>query len=211
MNTLTNPKIDEFIENGCGRCERYATPDCNVIRYQDIIIELRRIALETGLQEEHKWSQACYTHNGKNIIIISAVRANALLSFFKGALLKDPENILQKPGENSNATRLFKFTSLNQALEIESTIKAYIFEAIEIEKAGLTIKAKDISEFEVPEELTHAFQEDPPFESSWNNLTKGRRKSWLIHFNQAKQSKTKVSRIEKAKEKIFNGKGWQER
>ncbi|MCB9336284.1 MAG: YdeI/OmpD-associated family protein [Flavobacteriales bacterium] len=168
---------------------------------------LRSLALGCSLSEEFKWKQACYTFQNKNIFIISAFKNYCALNFFKGALLSDTENILIKAGENSQAGRQLRFTSVKEIVENEAIIKAYIFEAIEIEKAGLEINYKKTAEFDVPEELQEFFSKDKKFEKAFKSLTPGRQRGYLLFFAAAKQSKTKNERIEKYVGRIMNGKG----
>lgn len=208
--TLTNPKVDNYLIEGCGRCPLVATPDCKVNDWRKELVELRRIILESGLTEELKWSQPCYTWEGSNVLIMAAFKDFASVSFFKGALLKDPDGVLISPGPSSQAVRQFKFTSVEQIEEMEAVIKAYLQEAIEVEKAGLKVEFKQNPE-PVPDELQQIFDEDPAFEAAFLALTPGRQRGYILHFSGAKQSATRVSRIEKSMPKIFEGKGMQDR
>lgn len=203
--------IEDYLQNGCGRCSFYATPECKVNFWRDLLIELRRIILDTGLREELKWSNPCYTLNGNNILMLSALKDSANISFFKGSLLKDQENILKKPGENSQAGRYLKFTNLEDIYKNESHINAYILEAIEIEKQGLKVEFKSIDEHEVPEELEPILENDPEYKIAFEALTPGRKRGYYLYFLGAKQAKTRISRIEKSRDRILNGKGWNER
>lgn len=202
-----NPKVDEYFAIGCGRCPLGGTPECKVHNWTDEMAELRRILLETDLTEEVKWSVPTYTYDGNNVLILSAFVDYCSISFFKGALLKDPDNALTQPTKNSHASRVLRFTDVDTVREMEVTIKDLIQEAIEVEKAGLKVPPKPTSEFDVPDELVTAFEDDPAFEAAFEELTPGRQRGYLIHFSGAKQSKTRVSRIEKAMPKIFEGKG----
>ncbi len=168
---------------------------------------LRKICLDCGLTEDFKWMHPCYTLNGKNVVLIHEFKEYCALLFHKGALLKDMENILVQQTENVQAARQIRFTNLEEIIALESTIKAYIFEAIEVEKAGLEVKMKKVSEFDMPEELQQKFKEDPALKTAFKALTPGRQRGYLLYFSQAKQSKTRVSRIEKYIPKIFDGKG----
>ena len=206
-----NTDIDNYFVNGCGRCDDYATPNCKVHLWTDGLSELRRIVLSCGLNEEAKWGMPCYTFQNKNVVMISAFKANASLSFFKGTLLQDAEGLLQKPGENSQAARLFKFTTAQEVLDAESTLRAYIFEAIEVERAGLAVEFKKVSEFDIPAEFQKVMKDQPKIKAAFEALTPGRQRGYLLHFAQAKQSKTRESRIQKCLPKIFEGKGFNER
>lgn len=168
---------------------------------------LRKIALDCGLTEELKWRQPCYTYNGKNIIIIGAFKEFCVYSFFKGALLQDKGKLLVKQGENVQSARVLQFTSVDQIKEIEQTIKEFTFEAIEVEKAGLQIEKKSLNDYDIPSELTEKMNEDANFKSAFESLTPGRRKAYLLHFSGAKQSATRVTRIEKYIPRILQGKG----
>lgn len=199
--------IETYLADGCGRCSFFATPECKVNRWRAEIMELRRIVLATGLQEEMKWGGPCYTYNGANLIMVGALKANAMLSFFKGVLLADPEKILESPGEYSQSYRSISFTSPQQVTAMEETISAYIYEAIEAEKAGLKVDFKQKDELVYPEELLAKFAEDPQFEAAFEALTPGRKRGYVLHISQAKQSATRTSRIEKWVDQIMDGKG----
>lgn len=172
---------------------------------------LREICLECGLDEDFKWMHPCYTFQGKNIVLIHGFKEYCALLFHKGALLNDTENILVQQTENVQSARQMRFTDKTQINDLKAVIKAYIFEAIEVEKAGLEVKMKKTSEYEMPEELEQEFENDSKFKTAFYNLTPGRQRGYLLYFSEAKQSKTRTSRIEKAKPKIFDGKGHNER
>lgn len=203
-----NPQIDTYLTDGCGRCPLGGTPECKVHNWPNELRYLRSIVLECGLTEELKWGVPCYTYKNANIAIVSAFKDYSSLSFFKGALLKDEEGILVKPGENSQAARLFKFTDVGQIKAIEDTIKAYVYEAVEVEKAGLKIDFKQKDELEYPEELKEKLSSFPALSEAFEALTPGRKRGYIIHFTQPKQSKTRASRIEKCIPKIMEGKGF---
>lgn len=206
----TSRLVDLFFIDGCGRCKLYKTADCKVHTWKLELQALRQIALNSGLTEELKWKQPCYTLNGKNIIIVSAFKESCIINFMKGALLKDPKGILEMPGENSNSARFIRFKNLERILELENTIVEYIQEAIEIEKSGKKIISKNVDEYPIPEELKQEFDSDITFKKAFYSLTPGRQKSYLIHYSSAKQSATITSRIQKSKEAVFNGKGFNE-
>ena len=203
--------VDQYLLEGCGRCSLGGTPECKVHRWPGELRKLRSIALESGLTEESKWGVACYTLQGANVLMISAFKEFCSLSFFKGSLLHDAQKLLHTPGENSQASRLFKFTSLQQIDAIEDKVRAYIFEAIEVEKAGLKVEFKAKDELEYPEELLAKFVELPKLEAAFEALTPGRKRGYVLHFTQPKQSQTRVSRIEKCIPKIMEGKGFFDR
>jgi len=202
-----NPQVDLYIQDGCGRCELGGTPDCKVHRWTKELKALRTIILETGLREERKWGVPCYTYQKSNLVIISALKESCVLSFFKGVLLKDPQKILQKPGENSQSDRLIRFTKVKQITQLKSTIKAYIQEAIEAEKAGLKVEFKAKDELTYPDELNILFAEDLEYKEAFERLTPGRQRGYLLHFSQPKQTQTKIARMKKYRQQILAGVG----
>lgn len=203
-----NPKVDNYFALGCGRCPLGGTPECKVHNWTDPMTELRRILLDTELNEEVKWSVPTYTYDGKNILILSAFNDYASVSFFKGALLKDPHNVLIQPTKNTQASRVLRFTDVQTVRDMEIAINDLIQSAIEVEKAGLDLPRKETSDFDFPDELISKFEDDPAFEAAFEQLTPGRQRGYLLHFSGAKQSKTRISRIEKSLPKIFEGKGF---
>ncbi|TGL63773.1 YdeI/OmpD-associated family protein [Leptospira sarikeiensis] len=188
----TNPKVDEFLNNA----ERWGKE----------LKKLRTILLDAGLTEELKWSSPCYSFQKKNIAIIGELKEYCVLSFFKGALLKDPKGILQKPGENTRSAKIIPFTSVSEINKIEPVIKSYIQEAIEVEKSGLKVDFKK-DRNPIPEELQKKMDKEPKFKKAFEALTPGRQRGYILHFSAPKQSLTRESRIEKCKEKILKGKG----
>jgi uncharacterized protein YdeI (YjbR/CyaY-like superfamily) len=172
---------------------------------------LREICLNCGLTEDFKWMHPCYTFQGNNIVLIHGFKEYCALLFHKGVLLKDTNEILIQQTENVQSARQIRFTNSKEIIDLKSTIKAYIFEAIEVEKAGLEVKMKKTSEFKMPDELKQAFEQNSDFETAFYDLTPGRQRGYLLYFSQAKQSKTRESRIEKSMPKIFDGKGHNER
>lgn len=175
--------------------------------WQNELTELRRIVLDCGLTEDFKWNQPCYTYNKKNIVILSAFKNYCAVAFFKGVLLKDTEGIMFKHGEHSQTSRSIKYTDVQQILKQEQVIKAYLFEAVEIEKAGLKVEFKKTEDYEIPEELQIKFDENPKLEKAFKALTPGRQRAYLLHFSQAKQSQTRILRIDKYTGRILSGKG----
>ncbi len=189
-----NPKLDAFFSE-----EK---------QWQEEMEKLRILVLDCGLVEELKWGVPCYTFKGKNILIIHGFKEYCALNFFKGALLKNTDDILIQPTENSQAARQIRFTNAKEIEELEPVLKAHIYEAIEVEKAGLDIKYKKVAEFDMPNELQQKFDEEPSFKAAFEALTPGRQKGYLLQFSAPKQSKTRVDRIEKYKQRIFDGKGF---
>lgn len=188
-----NPKVDEFLSNAK--------------KWQKEMEMFRHLVLECGLTEEMKWGVPCYTYKKSNILIIHGFKEYCALNFFKGALLKDTNKILIQQTENVQETRQIRVKNCSEIETISATIKAYIFEAIEVEKAGLKVKKKQTSDFEVPEELDEYFDKNAEYKKAFNALTEGRKRGYLLHFAQPKQSKTRIARIEKNRDRILNGKG----
>ncbi len=192
-NGMRNPVIDEYISK-----EK---------KWQAEFEKLRSITLDCGLTEELKWRLPCYTLERKNIVIIQGFKEYCALMFFKGALLRDPQGILTKPGENSQTQRQMRFTTVQEIEKVETTIKEYIDEAIKVEQAGLKVTTKETSDYEIPEELLAKFNEIPDLKQAFESLTPGRQRAYLLFFSKAKQSKTRVARIEKYIQPILEGKG----
>ena len=159
------------------------------------------------MTEDFKWMHPCYTYNKKNILLIHGFKEYFAILFNKGALLSDPKNMLVQQTENTQSARQIRFTDISEIEEFKPTIKEYIYEAIEVEKAGVKIKMKKTSDYEIPKELKQKFKVNSDFESAFKNLTEGRKRGYLLHFSQPKQAKTRISRIEKNTKRILNGKG----
>ncbi len=189
----SNSKVDAFI--------------ANAKKWQEELKKLRAILLDSELTEELKWSQPCYTFQGKNVVVISGLKESCAFAFFKGALLKDVHGVLTRPGQHSQSTRWIKFTSVREIAEMKSVLKAYIREAIEVEKAGLKVKLKKTSDLKFPEELQIMFDELPDFRTAFEALTPGRQRAYIYHFSAPKQSKTRESRVRKYMPHILKGKG----
>jgi uncharacterized protein YdeI (YjbR/CyaY-like superfamily) len=173
--------------------------------------KLREIVLACGLTEELKWGVPCYTSHDKNIVLIHGFKEYCALLFMKGALLKDPKGILITQTENVQSGRQIRFTSLKEIAKLAPTLKAYIKEAIEVEKAGLKVEMKKTEEFPVPEEFRRVLDDDPAYRDAFEALTPGRQRGYLLYFAGAKQSATRLSRIEKCRDKIFDGIGWNDK
>ncbi|GIZ10093.1 DUF1801 domain-containing protein [Flavobacterium sp. UMI-01] len=188
-----NPKVDVFLSD--------------VSKWKQEIEQLRRILLDCQLEEEFKWKQPCYTFKGSNVVLIGNFKDYCVLSFFKGVLLEDTANLLVAPGENSQSTRMIKFKDLDEILVNEAVLKTYIFQAIEIEKAGLKVENKGNQGLEFAQELLSKFEEYPDFKAAFESLTPGRQRGYCLFFNAAKQSSTRVARIEKYFQQILDGKG----
>ena len=192
-NSKLNPKVDDFLSEAK--------------TWKEEFVKLREIVLGCELTEEFKWMHPCYTLNGKNIVLIHGFKEYCALLFHKGALLKDTEKILIQQTENVQSARQIRFTTLQEVVEMEPTIKAYIQEAIEVEKAGLEVKVEKNKEIIILEELQTKFDELPTLKTAFEALTPGRQRAYILHFTQPKQAKTRESRIMKSIERILIGKG----
>jgi len=192
-----NPKVDAYLTKAK--------------KWRKEIAHLRSILLGCHLTEELKWGKPCYAFQDSNLVIILPLKEYCTLLFCKGALLKDPERILIKAGENTQAARQIRFTDLREIMKIKPILKAYIQEAIAAERAGLKVTYKKITEFAVPEELQTRLNENPSFKTAFHALTPGRQRAYLIHFSAPKQSQTRQSRVEKCMPQILNGKGLNDR
>ena len=188
-----NPKVDAFL--------RKAKP------WREEFEKLRRIALDCGLTEELKWGQPCYALKGSNIVLIHGFKEYCALLFFKGALLKDAKGILIQQTENVQAARQIRFTNVREIAGMEKIVKAYIHEAMEVEKAGLKVELKKTADFTIPEEFQNKLDEIPALKTAFDALTPGRQRGYLFYFSAAKQSKTRESRVEKWLPQILKGKG----
>jgi uncharacterized protein YdeI (YjbR/CyaY-like superfamily) len=176
-------------------------------KWQEEFETLRQIVLDSLLTEEVKWGQACYASDGRNIVLIHGFKEYCALLFFKGALLKDPKAILIQQTENVQSARQIRFTSVREIVEMKPILKAYIREAIEVEKAGLKVKLKKTSDLKVPEEFQNKLDENPSLKKAFAALTPGRQRGYLFYFSAAKQPKTREARVEKCMPQILKGKG----
>ena len=188
-----NPKVNGFFGNAK--------------KWQKEMQKLRMIVLECPLTEELKWGKPCYTFQDRNVVIIHGFKEYCALLFPKGVLLKDPKGILIQQTENVQAARQLRFSSLREIFQVQSVLKAYIKEAIAVEKAGLEVIYKETSEFKVPEEFQNKLNETPALKTAFNALTPGRQRGYLLYFTAPKQSKTREARIEKYRQQILKGKG----
>lgn len=196
-----------YFTSGCGRCAFGGTPQCKVHRWPKELALLRQLALDCGLAEELKWGMPCYVFQKSNVAMVCAFKDYCAISFFKGSLLNDADKLLSKPGENTQAARLIKFTDYKTVVELKSTIKAYIFEAIEIEKAGLKVDYDKNKSQEIPEEFADFLKKDATLKKAFYNLTPGRQRAYIINFTAPKQSKTRIARIQKCVPMILAGRG----
>ena len=175
--------------------------------WQEEIEELRTLVLECGLTEELKWGCPCYTFQKSNIVLIHVFKEYCALLFFKGTLLKDTDGILIQQTKNVQAARQIRFTNVRQIVKMRTILKAYIYEAIEVEKAGLKVNFKKTTEFKITEEFKKKLDKTPALKTAFYTLTPGRQRAYILYFSQPKQSKTRESRVEKCMQQILNGKG----
>jgi uncharacterized protein YdeI (YjbR/CyaY-like superfamily) len=204
--SFPNPLVDQFLVEGCMRCSLGATPACKVLLWTDILEFLRQLILETELQEERKWGVPTYTIKGKNVMMLGVFKDSCVLSFIKGQFLPDPKGLLALPGPNSREGRILRFTQLSQATGLENEIRHFLQEAIQVERSGKKSEIAPPPQV-LPDELLQKFAEHPSLETAFYALTPGRQRGYLIHFSGAKQSPTRLSRMEKCIPKIFAGKG----
>jgi uncharacterized protein YdeI (YjbR/CyaY-like superfamily) len=195
---ILNPKVDFYFNKG---------------RWQKELEQLRMIVLDCGLTEELKWGVPCYTFSApagrqkSNIVLIHVFKEYCALLFFKGALLKDTNSILIQQTKNVQAARQVRFTNFSEVVKMKPILKAYIYEAIEVEKAGLKVNLKKTIEFNMPEEFQKRLDKTPALKKAFYALTPGRQRGYMLHFSAPKQSKTRESRVEKCVPQILNGKG----
>lgn len=189
----TNPKVDWFF-NKAGK-------------WQAEFAALRAIILDCDLIEELKWGQPCYTFDKRNVVLMHGFKEYCALLFFKGALLKDPKGILMQQTEHVQAARQVRFTNAGEIVRLKATLKAYIYEAVEVEEAGLKVEFKKTSDFRMPEEFQKKLDKVPALKKAFYTLTPGRQRAYIFYFSSAKQSRTREARVEKYVRQILDGKG----
>ena len=188
-----NPKVDWFFDKAT--------------KWQKEYEKLRTLILDCGLTEQLKWGCPCYTFDNRNIVLIHGFKEYCALLFFKGALLADANGILVQQTENVQSARQIRFTSVQEEVKMERIVKAYIYEAIEVERAGLQVKLKKTKDFKIPEEFQNKLDKMPALKTAFDKLTPGRQRAYIFHFSQPKLSKTRTARIEKYAKQILKGKG----
>lgn len=188
-----NPSVDGYIRKNK--------------RWREELEALRRIILQCPLVEEVKWRAPCYTHEAANVVMLGSCKEGCVLSFLKGALLKDPRGLLAAPGPNTQSARVIRFTSLKAVEDLEPVIRGLILEAVEAEKAGLKVAFKKITDFPVPEELQKKLDESPELKKAFESLTPGRQRAYLLFISSARRSRTRQARVEKHRRRILQGKG----
>lgn len=202
--------IEDYFADGCGRCPRFATPDCSARRWSLGLSALRRICLGLNLMEVVKWGHPCYQHSHRNVAILGALREDFRLSFFQASLLQDPDRVLERSGPNTEFPDMIRFTRSEQVAELKPVIEAYLLEAMGYAAQGIR-PAKSKVELQLPAELMQAFATDPELAQAFDRLTPGRQKSYVLNLNSAKKPETKRSRIAQFRDKILAGKGALER
>jgi uncharacterized protein YdeI (YjbR/CyaY-like superfamily) len=202
--------IEEFFSKGCGRCERFATPDCSTRRWSQGLDALRGICLESGLVETVKWGYPCYRYGDRNVVILGALRSDFRISFFNAALMKDPKGVLERQGPNTRHPGMIRFTQNTQVSKMKPVIASYLQEAMGYAAAGIR-PPREQNDIELPDELLDALGSDPELANAFQGLTPGRQRSYVIGLSSAKQPETRIARIAKFRAKILAGKGATER
>lgn len=202
--------IEDFFVRGCGRCARFDTPDCSTRQWAEGLLQLRRVCREAGLAETVKWAHPCYMHAGRNIVIIGAFRGDFRLTFFNAALMKDPDEVLEKQGPNTRHPDMIRFTANRQVRAMEPVLRSYLKEAMGYAEDGIRPPADD-REIVLPDELIEALASDPELSAAFDALTPGRQKSYVIALSSAKKPETRLARIARFRGKIIQGKGATER
>jgi uncharacterized protein YdeI (YjbR/CyaY-like superfamily) len=202
--------VEDYFAQGCGRCERFATPDCSTRKWLEGLNQLRRIARDVGLVETAKWGHPCYMHAGRNIALMGAFRESFRLTFMNSALMKDPLGLLQRQGPNTRQPDMILFQDNGRVAELEPAIRDYLLEAMSYAEAGVKPPAEAI-ELDLPEELVEALDADPELAEAFHALTRGRRNSYVVELSSAKTAATRLKRIEKFRPSILAGRGAKER
>lgn len=199
-------EIEDFFTRGCGRCDRFATPDCSTRFWAEGLAALRKLCLQAGLEETVKWGHPCYMHAGRNIVIMGAFRGDFRLTFFNAALMKDPDGVLERQGPNTRHPDAIRFTDNAQVAAMAPVILRYLAEAMSYAEAGVK-PPREETEVDLPEELVEAMDADPELAEAFHRLTPGRQKSHVLHIAGTKTPATRVNRIARLRPKILAGKG----
>jgi uncharacterized protein YdeI (YjbR/CyaY-like superfamily) len=206
MNTGT---VDSYLQDGCGRCDHYQTPQCKVHRWTPGLVTLREVALASGLVETMKWGSPCYTLDGKNVAMLISFKDSYGLSFFKGAAMTDPDGVLESAGPNSQHARFLKFRAPDEASVRRAQAVAFLDQAMALERAG--VKTAPAARPDVPGELEARLAADPALRTAFDALTPGRQRSHILHVSGAKATETRARRAEACAEIILAGRGFNER
>jgi uncharacterized protein YdeI (YjbR/CyaY-like superfamily) len=205
---IADPNV--FFAKGCGRCARFATPECSTRLWLPGLHALRRIARNMGLTETAKWGHPCYTHAGRNICLFGAFRGDFRLTFFNAALLQDPEGLFERQGPNTRYPDCLRFTDNSAPARLEPAIRAFLAQAMAYAEQGV-LPPKEPDDIDLPAELAEALDSDPDLAEAFTALTPGRQKSWVLHLSDAKTTATRIARIERSRGRILDGKGATER
>lgn len=203
-------EIEDYFTRGCGRCERFDTPDCATRQWREGLRSLRRICLEAKLVEVVKWGHPCYMHADRNIAIIGALRSDLRLSFFDAALMKDPDGVLERQGPNTRYPDMLPFRDNAQVAAMERTIQSYLREAMGYAETGIR-PPRDAGAIELPQELVEVLSSDQELAEAFHGRTPGRQKSYVINLSSAKRAETRFQRMAKFRSHILAGKGALER
>ncbi|WP_230467378.1 YdeI/OmpD-associated family protein [Lujinxingia vulgaris] len=201
--------VDSYLEDGCGRCKHYQTPECKVHQWAEGLRALREVVRATELEEQLKWGSPCYSLEGQNVAMIGAYRDNFVLSLLKGAALPDPAKILEKPGPNTRYARVVRFRSVDEVVERRDALAQLLHEALVFERSGKEVEVD--ADDALPAELEERLEADADFKEAFEALTPGRQRSYQIYIGGAKKRETREARVERAVPKIMEGKGWNER
>jgi uncharacterized protein YdeI (YjbR/CyaY-like superfamily) len=210
MDRAMITEVEDYFARGCGRCDRFGTPECSTRRWLPGLLALRRICRAAGLQEVAKWGHPVYMHAGRNIALFGAFRDDFRLTFLNAALLQDPDGLLKKQGPNTRHADCIRFTDVSAPVAMDPTIRAYLAEAMVYAEQGV-LPPKEPVEVDLPDELVEALDADPNLAEAFHALTPGRQKSWALHLNDARAPATRHARIAKGRAKILAGKGATER
>ena len=208
--TINNSSVDSYLKDGCGRCDKFETPECKVHHYPGALAALRVIALDSGLTETMKWGSPCYMLDDTNVIMIGTYQDCCFVSYLRGALLDDKDGVLELVGPNTRSARLFKFTTEAEVLANRGLVARFIHDCIGFVQSGTKVPPRESNE-PMPDELQDVLDANGDVAAAYDALTPGRQRSYILHVSGAKQSKTRQSRAEKATVKIMAGKGFNER
>jgi len=202
--------VDAWLAEGCGRCEHFQTPACKVHRWTPALVLLREVLRASGLTEELKWGNPCYTLDGRNVVMLLAFKESCGLSFFKGAAMSDPDGALESAGPSSRFARSLRFGSVEEARSKRAVAEAFVAQAVAMERAGVKVDAPPAAE-PVPDELAERLAADDALRAAFAALTPGRRRSHILHIGGAKQAETRARRVDRCAPEILAGRGFNER
>lgn len=207
---MNNTSVESYLSDGCGRCDLYQTPSCKVHRWTDELTRLRALLRDTELDETMKWGAPCYTLDGANVLMLSALKDSCVISFFKGAALQDAADLLEAPGPNSRYARYLRVRSIDDITARRRAIDELVHRAVAFERAGGTVDAEPVDNT-IPTELADRLADDSVLAEAFAALTPGRQRSHILHISGARQAATRARRVDKCAPKILAGKGFNER